>query len=94
MPKKLGKKSLSELGNETRHGKRLKGICAMQSDLKEVHGINLAALPRGDGSRRAALTTPGLATSSAQVPASPPEQLGPGPGVSQNTRPILPRSAA
>ena len=63
MPKKLGKKSLSELGNETRHGKRLKGICAMQSDLKEVHGINLAALPRGDGSRRAALTTPGLATS-------------------------------
>ena len=38
--KASGKKANWELGAETWHGKRLKGICAMQADLLNVHGIN------------------------------------------------------
>ena len=33
----------------------------MQKELLTDHGINLAALPRGDDSRAQALSTPGLA---------------------------------
>ena len=62
MPKKEKKKAW-ELGVETNHAKRLKGICAMQKNLLDTHSINLAKLPRGDGSRQAALAIPGLATS-------------------------------
>ena len=62
MAKKKKPSPASVAGSERRHGKRITGCVAKQIDLRETYGINVARLPKGDGSRQAAFATTGVAT--------------------------------